>query len=184
VLAAFALDFLGFLMWSVNTYRVFTCALTWGCLLVAVRKTPLWATFLLMFVVFQYEFGTAALLLAMTVACALLVRGRAGLSTLLAAIAGAGASVAMFAIQVLTHFGWAGLMADLTSTVERRGASVGYPDLFDKLTYVPSEYYGRWVTAILAWGVVTAVPVLLALLRPKILLDTQLGHDAPRREGP
>jgi hypothetical protein len=121
VALAVVLDYTGFLAWTVNTYRIWTLVLFFGLVLTTARARPLWAA-IFSFGLFQIEYGFA-LFAAVTVAllAVLTYRWRAW-RLILAFGTGSGLSLAVFAAQVLTLYGWAGFVHELAITYARRGA--------------------------------------------------------------
>jgi hypothetical protein len=117
---AVVFDYTGFLSWTVNTYRMWTFVLFFGLVLAVVARRPLWAG-VLMFLLFQVEYGMALFVGMTAVMLALLTHRRRAWPLLLATGLGAVLSVGAFGIQVLAYYGWDGLLNELAVTYVRRG---------------------------------------------------------------
>jgi hypothetical protein len=117
---AVVFDYMGFLSWTVNTYRVWMFVLFFGLVLAVQRNRPFWFG-ILIFCVLQMDFGVAAFVGATTVVLAVLIRGRRASSFVLASAVGAVLSLGIFGVQVLAFYGWDGFVRELTITYARRG---------------------------------------------------------------
>ena len=128
---AVALDYAGFLAWTVNTYRVLTFVLFFGLALAVDRRRPLWFG-VLTFALFQVEYAMALFLGVATCMLALLLYGWRAWRLIGASAIGAPLSLTVFAVQVLTYYGWDGLMAEIAHTYARRGpeGAAGGPDRY------------------------------------------------------
>lgn len=166
---ALVLDVTGMLEWQANTYRVWTFPLAFGCLLAVVARRPLWAA-VATFLLFQYEYGTALFVGVAMTTLALLLHRHDAWRLIVASGAGALVSLAIFAGQLVSLYGWGGLARDLTDTYLRRGTPDTDPGLG---IFVAQARAGLWalfaslgsgsilpLPAILSWGVVSA-PVAL-----------------------
>ncbi|MGE3269884.1 MAG: hypothetical protein AB7P40_14120 [Chloroflexota bacterium] len=141
---AVVLDYVGFLAWTVNTYRVWTFVLYFGLVLAVMRRRPVWVG-VLSFLLFQVEYGMA-LFIGVTVAVlAFLVHGRRGWWLIGAARIGASVSLAVFAVQVLMYFGLSGLLDDLYTTYLRRGTD---GEALGPLTFAYHSWHGLYELAV------------------------------------
>lgn len=119
VMLAMAVDFLGFLAWTGNTYRVWPFVLVFAAIWGVRRPWPAWAMAAFACVLFQYEYGFALFVSTGVLLLALWLSGRARL--LVAFGAGAALSVVVFAVQVVGYLGGpAAAWAELSLTYTRR----------------------------------------------------------------
>jgi hypothetical protein len=179
---AFTLDFMGFLQFTVNSYRVFAFVLFWGCLLAIARNTPPWVVFGAFFLLFQFEYAFAVFLLATCAVYGVCWGQRGGRRRAFAAVLGAVAAVAVFGLQLLSYYGLQGLMADLSVTFVRRsvGGHLGAPgdvgELVSRYNVVLSsesryvslrgtlreawthvvQFYNPWVAGMMVWGLASS----------------------------
>jgi hypothetical protein len=125
--ALFATDFLGVLQFLGNLWRTWHFPLFWGCIW-AVRTKPRWSVgFVLFFLAFQLEF-LFAIFTATTSLLYLLWTHRGAWKQSLkpryfAIAAGSIASVALFLGQLVTFYGWRGLLFDLRTTYVARNTN-------------------------------------------------------------
>lgn len=117
---AVVLDYGGFLAWTANTYRIWMFVLFFGLVVAVRRERPLWVG-VLTFLVFQTDYGVAAFVAATTVTLAVLLHGWRSRWLVLASVAGAALSIALFLVQVFAFYGWDGFVNELTVTYVRRG---------------------------------------------------------------
>ena len=177
---AVALDYAGFLAWTVNTYRVWTFVLFFGMALAIERGRPLWFG-VLTFALFQVEYAMALMLGVTMCTLAVMLYGRRSWRLIAASATGAVLSLALFAVQVLTYHGWDGLMGEIAHTYARRGpeGATGGPGryLFQSwhgllllLDTMALETYNRVVLVVIVAGLTIAT---VKLLRGR--------YDGPRR---
>jgi hypothetical protein len=117
---AAALDYAGFLAWTVNTYRIWMFVLFFGMILAVQRRRPVWLGILSFFVV-QLDFGIAVFVGVSAIVFALLMHGWGARRFILAAGVGAAISLILFGLQVLAFYGWDGFLHELAVTYTRRG---------------------------------------------------------------
>jgi hypothetical protein len=168
---ALFLDPIGCLYWLANTYRLWTFALYFACLWAVAARRPVWVG-LTAFLLLQYEYGTGLFIGVTLAVFAVLFHGRRSLPLLAAAMAGAACSLGLFGYQVWSVFGTDGLLADLIGTALRRGGGGAAPTgamLADHLWRGPALLLYQvgtnshsWpVTAMLVYGVLSAIPILV-----------------------
>lgn len=168
---AIALDYAGFLAWTVNTYRVWTFVLFFGLALAVERRRPLWFG-VLTFALFQVEYAMALFMgVTMTMLAALCYGWRAR-DLILASAVGGALSVVVFGVQVLTYYGVDGFAAELAHTYARRGPSGetagleryafqswhGLLLLFQTMAF---ETYNRYVVLVIVAGLTIATVKLI-----------------------
>lgn len=122
VALAVVLDYVGFLSWTVNTYRVWIFAVFFGLVLAVAGRRAVWAG-VLTFVLFQIEYGTALFVGVTVTVLAMLLHGWGARWLILASAAGAILSLTLFAAQVLAFYGPDGFLAELATTYARRGTA-------------------------------------------------------------
>lgn len=161
---ALIVDYVGFLAFMSNSYRIWTFILFWACIAAVVRRWPLWAVSVTGFLLFQYEYGFA-LFMATTLTCLAVQLGwRAHVTRLVAGIAGAVSSLAVFGIQVVSYLGIEGAIQELVRTYVVRGRT---QDLATgsslPLTLIQRGFLGVTYDAIAAVGDLYNQPVLWLL---------------------
>jgi hypothetical protein len=173
---AFDADYVGFLSFAVNTYRVFTFVLFWGCVASITGAWSFWGAFAIFFMLFQFEYAFALFVLITCATFVVLDHGRRAWKSLIAGMGGAVLSIAVFLGQVIKQNGVDGVLTDIDATVVRRGLSAGTDG---SATPIPilllnqaaetisaslatiEAFYGRLVVLIVIWAVASS-PVLLA----------------------
>lgn len=163
---AVVLDYAGFLAWTVNTYRIWMFVFFFALVLAVRDRRPVLFG-VVTFGLFQLDYGTAAFVAATTSIFACLSLRSAAWPLLVGAALGAGASVALFAAQVLAFYGWTGFVDELVATYARRGTAgaaggVGRylfqawhgPALL--LNMIGKDTHSPWVLVLTVWGVVSA----------------------------
>ena len=159
----FALDSMGFLTWAVNTYRVFAFLLLWGSLATVARPSPGWVIAAISFLVFHYEYAFALVTFTATALLAIQLHGRRAAPPLLWLSVGAGLSIIVFGAQVVAYLGPAGAWADLTGTLDRRGAApIPLDRLWETVTSTVTYLYRTPVWQLVMWSMVTAPMVVAA----------------------
>ncbi|MCC7368599.1 MAG: hypothetical protein IT306_09260 [Chloroflexi bacterium] len=170
---AVVLDYVGFLSWTVNTYRVWVFVLFFGLVLAVARKRHVWMA-LFTFLLFQLEYGTALFVGATMTMLVLLLRGWRDSSLIAASAVGALLSVGLFAAQVLAYYGPGGFMQELTATYVRRGTAgseaagarfifQAWNGLYEMMTSIARDTYNRPVLLVTVAGIGFA---FLMLRRP------------------
>ena len=184
-----ALDWVGS-QYFFNTYRAWSFVLFWGCLWAVnyhskcnnhymLKCSGCWIAFAAFFILFQYEYGFA-IFVAVT---ALLFCDRWRVR--FAAIGGAAASLLFFAVQVVSHLGFDGVIAELSVTAARRtewkswgGNYAFYQTLvwtvaFIALVFIRRHGLGRLYAAMLG-GAITVIVILQQYVQ-----DAFLSHGIP-----
>jgi hypothetical protein len=118
---AMALDYLGFLSFTVNTYRTYVFSLLWLSLLAVIRPWKPWQVFAIFFVLFQLEYGFATFVIASALSLWALESKPLRIRTAVAAIAGAGSSILIFFLQLISYESFAAILKDFAATTHRRG---------------------------------------------------------------
>jgi hypothetical protein len=165
VLVAFVLDSMGFLSWTVNTYRVLSFALLWGSLAATVRPRAGWLPFLAGFLLFHFEYGFAIFAGTATVIFVLLRDGRNAIPRLTWFALGAGLSMAIYAAQAVAYLGLSGVHDDVLRTLDRRGPSITFSDVFAQVVTAVTQRYGSVIPLLGVWALVTAPLVLIPSIR-------------------
>lgn len=120
LLALFVLDFYSF-HWMSNMYRVWHYPLFFYSLLAVSGRASLLVSFVVFFLLFQYDLTFAAFTAIAAASTALLAAADRGTVRRLSVCAlGALASVGVFVTQLVTFYGVAGLVKDLTTTYRQR----------------------------------------------------------------
>jgi len=127
VAALFATDFIGVLQFLGNLWRTWHFPLFWGCIW-SVRSRPRWpACLVAFFLLFQLEL-LFALFTTATAAFYVLWLNRNSWAKwrdarYLAAAAGAVTSMGLFVVQLISFYGWRGLLFDLRTTYAARNSN-------------------------------------------------------------
>ncbi len=125
---AMSCDFIQFLAWTGNTYRVWTFPLLWAGVLASRRVWRPWHAGLLAFALYQFEYGFAVFVTTVVGILCLLLGWRRRVGMMAGFGIGAALSLALFGIQVLTYFGgFEEARAELVKTVGRRGLVTAAP---------------------------------------------------------
>ncbi len=125
---AMSCDFIQFLAWTGNTYRVWTFPLLWAGVLAARRVWRPWHAGLLAFALYQFEYGFAVFVTTVVGILCLFLGWRRRVGMMAGFGIGAALSLALFGIQVLTYFGgFEEARAELVKTVGRRGLETAAP---------------------------------------------------------
>lgn len=145
--AMFAIDWMGNLAWAGNTYRAWCLVLFWALLAAMLRSSRAWTIAGLSLALWQIEFGFAVAVTAAAIAFLWLSRASGKARKTGAFVLGAALSLAVFAIQVLAYLGVDGIGAEITSTIQRRGAApVGMLEALTRThTYLSDAWYGPYV---------------------------------------
>jgi hypothetical protein len=168
---AVAVDFGGFLAWTVNTYRVWTFVLYFGMALAVVRRRLRWLG-VLTFAVYQVEYGLALCLSVTMAVLAVFLDGRRAWRQVAAMGVGGGLSLAVFFAQVLGYYGWNGLFAEIAATLARRGAVSGQGS--GPTAYLAQMWYGM-LTLLSSIGVDTYNrPVVIIVIAGLIIAAVML----------
>jgi hypothetical protein len=165
VIFATLADYMGFLAYTVNTYRTYCFCLLWLGLLSMVKPWKFWQIFLLFFVLFQLEYGYGIFVLGAALFLLILYRPQRWIPTGIAACTGTFVSLLLFFLQLITYdqFSLKYIVAEFTRTIDRRGGTTVFtyftdtlPTLYSKLQEIqlPSQ------NLILLWAVVTSIVVL------------------------
>lgn len=121
---ALVTDYLGFLSFTVNTYRTFCFCLLWLGLL-AVRKPWGFArTFALFFVLCQLEYGFAAFVLSASLVYWLISSRPGGVRPVFAMTSGACTSLLLYFVQLRSRYPLEFILHDIHATAERRGGGL------------------------------------------------------------
>jgi len=163
-LFATVFDYLGFLSFTVNTYRTFCFCLLWLSLLSVLKPWGFVRIFAVFFVLCQLEYGFAFFVLAASFTLWLLTARPGGWRTLLAMAGGTFASLLLFLAQLASFYSFAFIWRDFQSTADRRGGA----NLSNYLTHTLPDIWSRLQSLnlppqnwLLAWALAS---VLLTLL--------------------
>jgi hypothetical protein len=119
---AVVLDFAGYLVWTLNTYRSWMFVLFFGMVLAVRKNRPVWFA-ILAFLVVQLDFGIAAFVCAAMGIFAIFTHGGQARRFALAGAIGVALSLVLFGVQVLAFYGWDGFIHELSITYTRRGTA-------------------------------------------------------------
>ena len=166
-LFATVFDYLGFLSFTVNTYRTFCFCLLWLSLLSVLKPWGFARIFTIFFVLCQLEYGFAFFVLTASFTLWLINSRPGGWRTLAAVAGGTFASLLLFLAQLGSFYSFAFIWRDFQSTADRRGGenvsaylTQTLPDIMSRLQAINLPLQ-NWL---LAWALVSA---LLSVVRAR-----------------
>jgi len=155
-------DYIGFLAYTVNTYRTYVFCLLWLSLFLVIRPGKRWQLFAVVFMAFQLEYGFAIFVLVSTIALLLMHGGPRKLGLAAAALGGAAASMLVFLVQLITYLPYTYIWQEFGRTSHRRGGA-GFLSYFT--TTLPG--WGAKIQAVnspalnamLCWALATSIVI-------------------------
>lgn len=163
-LFATVFDYLGFLSFTVNTYRTFCFCLLWLSLLSVLKPWGFVRIFTVFFVLCQLEYGFALFVLTASLILWLLHSRPGGWRTLAAMAGGTFASLLLFFAQLVSFYSFAFVWRDFQSTADRRGGgnisaflTQTLPDILSRLQAINLSLQ-NWL---LAWALVSVLITFL-----------------------
>jgi len=159
-------DYIGFLAYTVNTYRTFVFCLLWLSLLGMLRPWRWWRVSLVFFALFQLEYGFAIFVFVSAMALLAMIPRPGRLCTACAALGGALVSLALFCIQLFASgaFSVPALVLEFQRTTQRRGGAHFVQYFTEALPAVGArlrEINSAALNLFLVWALVSSVAVVV-----------------------